>query len=73
MDGNRQYGFEDDPRPAPSLHRFVQFTLYYRGFQREWKWVWVGIGIEILITLALTWGQMLALAHLPRECMRKNA
>ncbi|KAG2451837.1 hypothetical protein HYH02_003613 [Chlamydomonas schloesseri] len=41
------------------------YTLYYRGFHREWKWVWVGIGIEILITLALTWGQMLALAHLP--------
>ncbi|KAG2441719.1 hypothetical protein HXX76_003334 [Chlamydomonas incerta] len=53
------------PWGGPPDEPLGMYTLYYRGFQREWKWVWVGIGIEILITMALTWGQMLALAHLP--------
>ncbi|PNW71465.1 hypothetical protein CHLRE_16g655450v5 [Chlamydomonas reinhardtii] len=57
--------WDESSAPWGGSEPLGMFTLYYRGFQREWKWVWVGIGIEILITLALTWGQMLALAHLP--------
>eukprot|EP00198_Chlamydomonas_reinhardtii_P008553 XP_001697890.1 ABC transporter [Chlamydomonas reinhardtii] len=59
--------WDESSAPWGGSEPLGMFTLYYRGFQREWKWVWVGIGIEILITLALTWGQMLALAHLPRD------